>query len=111
MMSGIVGIFMICFGILWTALAAQASGIFAIFGLIWTGIAVMITVYHFKNATSDKRYSQYDITESYEEPDPLNERFKRKAEEKEGGNFCPYCGAKIEPDYKFCGECGKELPR
>ncbi len=113
MMSGIVGIFMICFGIFWTILAAQAGGIFAIFGVIWTGIAVMITVYHFKNATSENRYSHYDITDSSEEPDPFNERFgENKSEKRDSDNkFCPYCGASVESDFKFCNECGKELPR
>lgn len=51
MMSGVVGIFMIGFGILWTVIAAQASGIFALFGVLWTGIAIAMTVYNFKNAT------------------------------------------------------------
>ena len=39
MMGGVVGIFMIGFGILWTVIAAQASGIFAIFGVLWTCVA------------------------------------------------------------------------
>ncbi len=25
------------------------------------------------------------------------------------GGFCPYCGAKAEPEFKFCRSCGKEL--
>lgn len=75
MMGGVVGLFMIGFGILWTVFAAQASPIFALFGVLWTGIAVVQTVYNFKNATGKNRYFQYDITENDEEPDPLNERF------------------------------------
>ena len=51
MMGGVVGIFMIGFGILWTVIAAQASGIFAIFGVLWTCVAIAMTVYNFKNAT------------------------------------------------------------
>ena len=75
MMGGVVGIFMIGFGILWTVIAAQASGIFAIFGVLWTGIAVVMTVYNFKNATGKNRHSSFDIVDAEEEPDPLNERF------------------------------------
>lgn len=42
MMGGVVGIFTIGFGILWTVIASQASGIFALFGVLWTGIAIEI---------------------------------------------------------------------
>lgn len=115
MMSGVVGIFMIGFGILWTVIAAQANKIFALFGVIWTCIAIAITIYNFKNATGKNRYSAYDITDAHEETDPLNERFgtsqtyaqkKTDAENK----FCPYCGTAIENDYEFCNNCGKKLP-
>ena len=115
MMSGIVGIFMIGFGIVWTVLAAQASGIFAAFGILWTGIAVVITVYNFKNAASKNRYSDFDITDSDEEPDPLNERFgniHNTAREKndKDNKFCPYCGTAVEDDFAYCNNCGKKLP-
>ncbi len=115
MMSGIVGIFMIGFGILWTVLAAQASGIFALFGVLWTGIAVVITVYNFKNATNKNRYSEFDITDSNEEPDPLNERFgiSQTTVQKNNGRdskFCPYCGTPVGADFEYCNNCGKKLP-
>ena len=86
MMGGFVGIFMIGFGILWSVIAAQASGIFAIFGVLWTCVAIGMTVYNFKNATGKNRHSTYDIVDSEEEPDPLNERFgnpQRKAQKKD----------------------------
>ncbi len=25
------------------------------------------------------------------------------------GNYCAYCGLKVEPDHKFCRSCGKPL--
>lgn len=115
MQGGIVGIFMICFGILWTVIAAQANGFFALFGVLWTGVAVVNTIYNFKNATGKNRYSQYDITDSSEEPDPLNQYFG-EAEKSEHSSssaeseFCPYCGTKVEGDFIFCNKCGKELP-
>lgn len=92
--------------------------IFPLFGVVFVIIAVVIAIYNFKNATSKKRYSEYDIVDGNEESDPLNERFGHTAyrEESTGsfeGNdlFCPYCGAPAEDDYLFCKKCGKQLPR
>ena len=115
MMSGIVGIFMIGFGLLWTVMAAQLSPLFSLFGVLWTGIAVVNTVYNFKNATGKNRYSSFDITDGSEEPDPLNERFGAAEEATFDApgtdvSFCPYCGAPAQPDFEFCGKCGKKLP-
>ncbi|MBQ8752884.1 MAG: zinc ribbon domain-containing protein [Clostridia bacterium] len=114
MMGGIAGIFMIGFGILWTVITAQGSGIFALFGVLWTGIAVVMTVYNFRNATGKNRYSQFDITEGDEEPDPLNERFgesrePEKAGEESDSRFCPYCGTPVHKDFSYCNSCGKKL--
>lgn len=112
MMSGFVGIFMIFFGIVWTVIASQASGIFALFGVFWTCMAIAITVYNFKNATGKNRYSAYDITDSSEEPDPLNQKFGSPIDtnEKKDNKFCPYCGTAVEDDFEFCNNCGKKLP-
>ena len=115
MMGGIVGIFMIGFGILWTVIAAQSSTVFAIFGVLWTGIAVVNTVYNFKNATGKNRHSAYDITEVGEEPDPLNKLFgNQHAAAQENSDvdnkFCPYCGTPVADDFEFCNKCGKKLP-
>ena len=115
MMGGVIGIFMIGFGILWTIMAAQASVIFALFGVLWTGIAVVTTVYNFKNAAGKNRYSVYDVTDGKEEPDPLNERFGNpQSETQETSNvdnkFCPYCGTPVAEDFDFCNNCGKRLP-
>lgn len=116
MMGGIVGLFMIGFGIVWTIIAFSGAGVvFALFGVLWTGIAIVQTIYNFKNATGKNRYSQFDITDSQEESDPLNDRFacfddKNKSCSDSGG-YCPYCGTKAKDDYKFCHNCGKELPQ
>lgn len=111
MMGGIIGIFMIGFGILWTVFASQVSPIFALFGVLWTGIAIAQTVYNFKNAKSKNRYSAYDITDDEEEPDPLNERFgHHQTLDETDSEFCPYCGAKADGDYLYCNKCGKKLP-
>ncbi len=118
MMGGIAGIFMIGFGIVWTILAAQGSGIFALFGVLWTAMALVNTIYQFKNATGEKRYSEYDIVDEHEEEDPWNERFRsqeRFPEDMSGtyemqSRYCPYCGTKVEENYCYCNKCGKKLP-
>ncbi len=114
-LSGIIGIFMIGFGIVWTVLASQISGIVALFGILWTGIAVVTTVYNFKNASQKNRYSTFDITDDREEPDPLNLKFGNTGitEEKQPdtvSRFCPYCGAEVGKDFQFCNNCGRKLP-
>jgi len=87
----------------------------ALFGVLWTGIAVVTTVYNFRNATGKNRYSQFDITEGDEEPDPLNERFgesrePEKAGEESDSRFCPYCGTPVHENFSYCNSCGKKLP-
>lgn len=114
MMGGVVGIFMVGFGIFWTVMAARFSGFFALFGVLWTCIAIANTVYNFKNATKKNRYSAYDIVDSSEEPDPWNQRFvSQEADHAHGGQhrFCPYCGTAVEEDFAYCGKCGKKLPK
>ncbi len=115
MMGGVAGVFMIGFGIVWTIMASQTRPFFALFGIFWTCMAIATTIYNFKNATGKNRYSQYDITDSAEEPDPFNERFGQtppapSPSGNAGSAFCPYCGAPVDGDYKFCNKCGKELP-
>ncbi len=116
MLSGVVAIVAGLFGVVWLLSASSmgAPGVFPLFGLIFVGIAIAVAVYHFKNATGKNRYSSFDITDDQEEPDPLQARFGEQSEEKQpdrqGGLFCPYCGASVEPAYVFCNHCGKKLP-
>lgn len=123
-LGGVVCLFMALFGVLWTVAAfsidAGLSGvIFSLFGIIFVGIAVVNAIYNFKNATGKNRYSEFDITDGDEEPDPLNERFgsrsaskptESKDDKKTKNKFCPYCGAEVGGDYTFCNSCGKKLP-
>ncbi len=130
MMGAIVGVAVAIFGILWTVGAANMTSeanmmfhsdpvgdtmslIFPLFGVVFVVIAVVGVVYNFKNATGKNRYSEYDIVDGDEEPDPLNMRFADEDYEdaaEEEGSFCPYCGNKIEGDYVYCNRCGKKLP-
>lgn len=128
MMGGIVSLCVAGFGVLWVIGASSISNemsmmgsgfgvidIFPLFGVIFIIIAVASAVYNFKNATSKNRYSEFDITDAGEEPDPLNQRFGEQASVDEGTvqshdrRFCPYCGAKADEDHRFCGSCGKKL--
>ena len=119
MMGGIASIGAVIFGIIWTILAASmGGGLFALFGVVFIAIGIVQAVYQFRNATSRNRYSAFDITDGNEEPDPLNDRFgePHEARATDGGresdgeaNFCPYCGAKLLPGYRFCKHCGKAI--
>ena len=123
MMGGFGAVFGIVFGIFWTVLAAsmtQGFGlvgiIFPLFGVLFIIIGVVNAVYNFKNATSENRYSEFDITDDTEEPDPLNQRFGGKPKHTSdvpptSGSFCSYCGAPVQSDFAFCRKCGKQLPK
>lgn len=118
MMSGVGSVLVGVFGVIWTVIAASmGGGLFALFGVVFVIFAVVQAVYNFKNATGKNRYSAFDITESGEESDPLNERFGELRQDvpemdgaPDGSAFCPYCGAEVQADFRFCNQCGRELP-
>lgn len=130
MMGVIVGILVAVIGVAWTIGAVSItsdmggmfapdpfeqtmSAIFPLFGVAFVIIAIVGVVHNFKNATGRNRYSEYDIVDGDEEPDPLNERFGNPAQNPSGSGesaFCPYCGNKTEGDYIYCNRCGKRLP-
>jgi hypothetical protein len=124
-LGGVGSVGAVIFGIIWTIVAASmgAPALFPLFGVVFIIIGIVQAVYHFKNATSENRYSAFDITDENEEPDPLNERFgnhrsaeprdlhkpNESPEQEDAGNFCPYCGAPVHSDYEFCRKCGRNL--
>ena len=115
MMNGIGSILAGLFGLVWTLLTLRAGVPFmSLFGVIFIIMAIVQAVYNFRNATGKDRYSAFDITDSGEESDPLNERFGQKAEPGSGhpaARYCPYCGAPVEEQaYRFCPVCGEKLP-
>lgn len=118
MMGGIIGILAAIGGVVWIWGAASmgAPVPFLMFGVVFVVIVLVNTVYSFNNAAGENRFSEYDITEDGEEPDPLEKRqnqavslAKDSAAETNEGGFCPYCGAKTAADYTFCRKCGKKL--
>lgn len=107
----------VVFGIFWTIMAASmgAPVFFPIFGVLFVVIGIVQAVYNLKNAVGENRFSQYDITEDGEEPDPLARRFGSEPQQESGPRegecrYCPYCGAGLGDGFAFCGRCGRQLP-
>ena len=114
-MGGVMSIFVGLFGVVWTIVAAgMGGGLFALFGIVFVAVAVVQAIYNFGNATGKHRYSAFDITDSGEEPDPLNEQFgdlRLSTQKKtDSSKFCPYCGTPVAGDFEYCNNCGKKLP-
>lgn len=128
MMSGIGSILVGVFGVIWTIAAASmgAPWFFCLFGVAFVVVAIVQALYNLHNATGKNRFSSFDITDSCEEGDPLQQRFGGTPEDRHEGfsadddepklgggaaaGFCPYCGAPAESGYAYCRRCGKRLP-
>ncbi|MHB1455081.1 MAG: zinc ribbon domain-containing protein [Saccharofermentanales bacterium] len=124
MMSGVMSLAMVAFGIFWMIMvSSMGGGFFALFGIFFIIAAIAQAVYAFKNATSKNRYSTFDITDENEEIDPLNEKFGHSSPDdaeipeqgstesgSEDNRFCPYCGKSLQQDFEFCSKCGRKLP-
>jgi hypothetical protein len=123
-MGGIGAIIAAGFGIFWIVITAStgAPSFFPCFGFVFIAVAVLSGIYHFYNASSRNRMSTFDVTTGEEESDPIAEALdlSRGEEEKEGishgegpreieGDFCPYCGTRVEADFDFCPKCGKDI--
>lgn len=113
-----MSIFMVLFGVFWLGMAMWMGAVIMVpFGLIFIGIAIYSAYHNFKNATSENRYSEYDIVDSDEETDPLNEKYGKPeikpqtAKDTQAVSFCPYCGTKTGSEFVFCAKCGKKLPK
>lgn len=119
-MSAVGSVIAIIFGIIWTVMASQMGApiFFPLFGVLFIIMGIAQAVYNIKNAVGKNRFSSFDITDSNEEPDPLNQRFYGVSEQEapsqmmtaDDVKFCPYCGTKVDEDFKFCKKCGKKLP-
>ncbi|HEX3047366.1 MAG TPA: zinc ribbon domain-containing protein [Bacillota bacterium] len=128
-MSFIGSVFAVIFGIFWTIMAFAITAnapigairiVFPLFGVIFTVLGIVQAMYHLRNTTGKDRFSTFDITDSTEEKDPLNEWVNNKNQDLEGNdanenqtgtefNYCPYCGKSLNGDYLFCPKCGKSL--
>ncbi len=120
MMGGVMAVFVGLFGIVWifAAMSLGAPIFFPLFGVGFVIIAGIQAAYNFKNASSENRYSIFDITDSQEEPDPLNERFGSQNQrsmksdttsDRSDYAFCPYCGRALREGDVYCSGCGRKL--
>lgn len=118
MMGGVMSVFVGLFGIIWifAAVSQGAPIFFPLFGVGFVIMAGVQAAYNFKNATSENRYSVYDITDAQEESDPLNERFgvqqtymNQSTSDRSDYAFCPYCGRALREGDVYCSGCGRKL--
>ena len=118
---GVIGsICVFVFGLGWIIAALViGAGPFALFGIPFLVLAGASVHYNWHNATSENRYSEYDIVDESEELDPLNLQFQKQSNNIKPPHdqasssecvFCPFCGTKAKPNYKYCQHCGKRLP-
>jgi hypothetical protein len=83
LMGGIGSLGVAVFGVFWFILSFAVAPhnpplvgiLFPLFGIVLAVMGLVGAVYNFTNATSAKRFSAFDVTNSHEEPDPLNEHF------------------------------------
>ncbi len=128
LLGSIIGI---VFMIFWIDTAIK-MGAPIIFPVVGAGMLLMLVSEFYKNLHNIKnknRYSEFDIVDEKEEPDPWNEKYSRDTEgyggyiqadfengpyedDSEYGEmiYCPHCGAKLMGDFDYCHKCGKKLP-
>ncbi len=123
--SGIVGIAM---SIAFFGIATQVSsdfGEFAFVPMIMGLIVLGLSIGEIIGATRKNRFSEYDITDDGEEPDPLNQYYGGQEQPTQNWqsptsapvqsgtvaqSYCPYCGTCVEQGFAYCPSCGKRLP-
>jgi zinc-ribbon domain len=113
--GGVIGgVFGAIFGVFWTIAVTSAGGpsTLAFFGVVFALCGIGKAIYNFYNATSENRFSDFDITGPGEEIDPLTPTRKVDSPPtayKEKPSFCPYCGTALQKDFEFCPQCGKDI--
>lgn len=123
LMGGVSSLAAAGFGVLWTVFAANmgAPWPFTGFGIIFIFLSLAGAAYHFFNVGSRNRMSSFDIATPGEERDPISHALGYEKELRPGshnqpsgkrkipGDFCPYCGQKVEAHFDFCPQCGKDI--
>lgn len=133
LMGGFASLAGAAFGVFWTLMASKmgAPGFMVGFGVIFILIGLGQAFYNFYNAGSRERMSTFDITTPGEEGDPIARAMgyektppprkrmspqpfppKENAPENKRripGEFCPFCGEKVQDDFDYCPKCGKDI--
>ena len=120
MMGAVTSAVFMLFGVVWVVATSQfleGAGslgfVFPLFGVLFVVIAAVQFFINLHNATGKNRYSEFDITDGQEEPDPLAERFESASPgdtPSSTPSYCPFCGTELGKDYAYCPRCGKKLP-
>lgn len=110
LMGGVGSIAAALFGIIWVAAVSSmgAPPFFALFGVVFILLAVGGAVYNLYNAGARNRMSIVDITSGEEESDPIADALSL-APRRFPGEFCPFCGEKVNADHNYCPKCGKDI--
>ena len=116
--GAVVGIFIALFGVIWTvaAIGIGAPWFFGVFGIGFVAVAIFQVVRNLHNAYGENRYSDFDIVDSEEEPDPYHIKYGPKEEASapmhttSESRYCPYCGKVVSDDFIYCNHCGRKLP-
>ena len=95
----LVGIFVVCFGVFWTIMAASMYWPMAIFGVLFTTIGAL-------NAYNTFKHIKENAEKPHEHQDFL-EQTEQRAQKEE--LRCPYCGAPVHYSDIECEYCGSRL--
>lgn len=106
LVSALTGIFMICFGVVWTILAGSMAPFMAIFGILWTAIAAVSTYNSYKEA---KKHEEMNENDYYEHGAQFEHEYAQKEAESPKELRCPYCGAPIQSGDTSCEYCGSKF--
>ena len=97
--AGLVCIFVVCFGIFWTIMAASMYWPMAIFGVLFTTIGALNAYNTFKSIKENaEKQHEHQVFEEIKEPCAQKEELR-----------CPYCGAPIHKNDTQCEYCDSRL--
>lgn len=107
----------VLFGIMWISFSKDAPAAMSLIGYFVIASSVVTGSYHMYNAFAKNRFSASDIVSPSKESDPFERLvLGGKSEKKVGdsvrrfeGEYCPFCGSKVEITHDFCPSCGKDI--